>query len=78
MHSFYLFKDEYILELFAQENYKHLTDLLVLGFDDLITIIESKHGNAQAMKDKGMVNQAEHIFNTFPQIQVCYSLRFDS
>ena len=64
--------DEYILELFAQENYKALTDLLVLGFDDLITIIETKYGSSNAMKEKGMANQAEHIFNTFPQIQVCY------
>ena len=57
------------MELFAQENYKQLTDLLVLGFDDVIKIIENKHGNSDAMKQKGMNNQAEHIFTVFPQIQ---------
>jgi hypothetical protein len=64
------------LELFAQENYKQLTDLLVLGFDDLIAIIETKHGNSDAMKQKGMNNQAQHIFTVFPQIQVIFSYNY--
>ena len=64
------------MELFAQENYKQLTDLLVLGFDDVIKIIENKHGNSDAMKQKGMNNQAEHIFTVFPQIQVNFRISY--
>lgn len=59
------------MDLFSQENFKALTDLLVLGFDDIIHIIEAKHGNAEQMKQKDMETQAEYIFNVFPKIQVC-------
>ena len=54
----------------AQENYKQLTDLVVLGFDDLTSIIESKYGNSDQMVEKGMKKQAEQIYTVFPQIQV--------
>ena len=64
------------MELFAQENYKQLTDLLVLGFDDLIAIIETKHGKADDMRKKGMNNQADQIFTIFPQIQVSTTFFF--
>ena len=42
----------------------------MLGFDDIIYIIEAKHGNAEQMKQKDMETQAEYIFNVFPRIQV--------
>lgn len=63
-------KDEYIWELVAQENYKQLTDLVILGFDDLLQIIEAKYGNADHMRDNGMKNQADQIYTILPQIQV--------
>ncbi len=44
--------------------------MLVLGFDDIIHIIEAKHGNAEKMKQKEMETQAEYIYNVFPRIQV--------
>lgn len=56
--------------MFSQENFKALTDLLVLGFDDIIHIIEAKHGDAEKMKQKEMETQAEYIYNVFPRIQV--------
>ena len=59
------------MEIFSQENFKALTDLLVLGFDDLIGIIEAKHGNAEEMKLKDMETQAEYIYSVFPRIRVC-------
>ena len=43
--------DEFLWELVAQENYKQLTDLVVLGFDDLIPILEAKYGNADQMRE---------------------------
>jgi hypothetical protein len=62
--------DEFIYELVELENYKQLTDLVVLGFDDLISIIEAKYGNAEQMIEKGMQTQAEQIFTVLPQIKV--------
>ena len=68
------FKDEFIWELVAQENYKQLTDLVVLGFEDLTQIIESKYGNIDQMMEKGLKNQVHEIFTVFPQIMVIFFL----
>ena len=46
--------DEFIYELVANENLKQLTDLIVLGFDDLLTIVERKYGNAEKMEETGL------------------------
>ncbi|CAF1076396.1 unnamed protein product [Brachionus calyciflorus] len=61
--------DEYIWELVAQENYKHLTDLIVLGFNEIFSIIEARYGNADQMRQNGLVNQAEQIYTILPQVQ---------
>ena len=57
------------MEIFSHENFKALTDLLVLGFDDLFSIIESKYGNVEEMKSKYMETQAEYIYSVFPRIR---------
>lgn len=62
--------DEFIYELVTQENLKQLTDLIVLGFDDLFTIVETKYGNAEQMEEKGLGKSAYQIFTVLPQIQV--------
>ena len=62
--------DEFIWELVAQENFKQLTDLVILGFEDLMQIIESKYGNADQMHEKGLAKQAHEFYTVFPQIQV--------
>lgn len=62
--------DEFIWELVAQENFKQLTDLVILGFEDLMQIIESKYGNADQMHEKGLTKQAHEFYTVFPQIQV--------
>lgn len=54
----------------AQEDYRNLTDLVVLGFDDLIQIIQAKYGDMNQMIEQGFKNQAEQIYNVFPQIKV--------
>ena len=69
-----LFKilDEFIWELVAQEDYKQLTDLVVLGFDGLTPIIEAKYGNYEQMIENGLHSQAEQVYKIYPQIQVSY------
>ncbi len=54
----------------AQEDYRNLTDLVVLGFDDLTAIIQAKYGDMNQMIEQGLKNQAEQIYNVFPQIKV--------
>jgi hypothetical protein len=54
----------------AQENLKQLTDLVILGFDDLFSIVETKYGNADLMEEKGLGKAAYQIFTVLPQIQV--------
>lgn len=61
--------DDYILDLVAQEKYKQLQDLLLLGFNELFSIIEAKYGNADQMKQNGMEKQAEQIFTNLPALQ---------
>lgn len=61
--------DEYIWDLVAQEKYKQLNDLVLLGFNELFSIIESKYGNADQMKQNGMEKQAEQIFTNLPSLQ---------
>lgn len=61
--------DEFIWELVAQENYKHLTDLVILGFSELTQIIEAKYGNEEQMKQDGYTNQAEQIYGQLPLVQ---------
>lgn len=62
--------DEFLWEAVAHENYKVLTDLAILGFDDLIPIVEAKYGDADKMREKGMEKQAEHIFTALPNLNV--------
>jgi hypothetical protein len=61
--------DEFIYELVASENLKQLTDLIILGFDDLFSIVENKYGNAEQMEDKGMGKSGYQIFTVLPTIQ---------
>jgi len=61
--------DEFIYELVASENLKQLTDLIVLGFDDLLTIVENKYGSAEQMEEKGLGKSGYQIFTVLPQIQ---------
>ncbi len=58
--------DEFLWELVAQENYKQLMDLVALGFEELVSIIEAKYGNADKMRENGMDKQAEQIFTVIP------------
>jgi hypothetical protein len=60
--------DEFLWELVAQENYKQLTDLVVLGFEDLVSIIEAKYGNADKMRENGLDRQAEQVFTAIPAL----------
>ncbi len=62
--------DEFIGELVAQENYKQLSDLVILGFDDLVPIIEAKYGNADQMREKGLEKQAEQVYSVLPNLNV--------
>lgn len=61
--------DEFVCELVSSENYKALSDLAILGFDDLNSIIEAKFGDADAMTEKGMAGQAAEIYTAMPQLQ---------
>jgi len=61
--------DDFIHELVVQENLKQLTDLIILGFEDLFTIVESKYGNADQMEEKGYGKSGYQIFTVLPQIQ---------
>lgn len=65
-----LISDEAIWELVEQENYKQLTDLTILGFDELTSIIEAKYGSQEEMIEREMTNQAEQIFSILPSVQV--------
>jgi ankyrin repeat protein len=58
--------DEFVLELVAQENYKPLFDLVTLGFEDLVSIVEAKYGNADKMRENGLDKQAEQIYTVIP------------
>lgn len=69
------FLDEAIWELVEQENYKQLTDLTILGFDELTSIIEAKFGSQEEMAEREMTNQVEQIFSTLPTIQVVYDFK---
>lgn len=62
--------DEAIWDLVEQENYKQLSDLTILGFDDLFSIIDAKYGSQEEMIEREMPNQAEQIYSTLPSIQV--------
>ena len=44
-------------------------DLVILGFDDLVTIIESKFGGEEKMRDNGLSDQADQIYTVIPQVQ---------
>jgi ankyrin repeat protein len=61
--------DEFVGELVVSENYKALSDLAILGFDDLLSIIETRFGDADAMLEKGMSGQAAEIYTAMPQLQ---------
>lgn len=61
--------DEFIHELVTQENYKQLMDLVIMGFEDLLPIIEAKFGGEEKMRDNGLSDQADQIYTVFPQIQ---------
>lgn len=61
--------DESIWELVELENYKQLTDLAILGFDELTSIIEAKFGSQDEMIEKGLQNQAEQLYTVLPSIQ---------
>ncbi len=53
-----------------QENYKKLMDLVILGFDDLVPIIDIKFGGEEKMRDSGLSDQADQIYTVIPQIKV--------
>lgn len=61
--------DEFIYELVSGENVKQLTDLIILGFDDLFAIVETKYGSAEQMEEKGLGKAAYQIYTVLPQIQ---------
>lgn len=61
--------DEFIYELVTTENLKQLTDLIILGFDDLFTIVETQYGNSEQMEEKGLGKSGYQIFTVLPQIQ---------
>jgi ankyrin repeat protein len=44
-------------------------DLVILGFDDLVSIIESKFGGEEKMRDNGLSDQADQIYTVIPQVQ---------
>lgn len=44
--------------------------MVILGFDDLVSIIESKYGSEEKMRDEfGLSEQADQIYTVIPQIQ---------
>jgi len=53
--------------LVINEKYKQLNDLVLLGFENLSPIIESKFGNIQKMKESGLITQAEQVYVTLPE-----------
>lgn len=44
-------------------------DLVIMGFEDLLPIIEAKFGGEEKMRDNGLSDQADQIYTVFPQIQ---------
>ncbi len=60
----------------SQENLKQLTDLVILGFEDLFSIVEAKYGNAESMEEKGLGKSAYLIFTVLPQVQVILQIFF--
>ena len=45
-------------------------DLVILGFDDLVPIIDIKFGGEEKMRDSGLSDQADQIYTVIPQIKV--------
>ena len=45
-------------------------DLVILGFDELVPIIEAKFGGEDKMRDNGLSDQADQIYTVIPQVQV--------
>lgn len=65
-----IFSDDFIHELVTAENYKQIMDLVILGFDELVPIIEAKFGGEDKMRDNGLSDQADQIYTVIPQVQV--------
>ena len=51
-------------------------DLVILGFDDLVPIIDIKFGGEEKMRDSGLSDQADQIYTVIPQIKVTNYLIF--
>jgi len=60
----------------VQENYKKLMDLVILGFDDLVPIIDAKFGGEEKMRDSGLSDQADQIYTVIPQIKVNFNILY--
>jgi hypothetical protein len=66
--------DDFLSDLIQSEQYKKLNDLIILGFNELIDIIQTRFGNADEMNEKNMQSQAEQIFSILPQTKVLKSI----
>ena len=51
-------------------------DLVILGFDDLVPIIDAKFGGEEKMRDSGLSDQADQIYTVIPQIKVNFNILY--
>jgi hypothetical protein len=66
--------DDIIFEWVQQEDYKQLSNLVLLGFN-LTPILIEKYESAEKMIESGLKNQADHLFNELPALEVNNNLK---